>query len=57
MVSFFNQQRIDFQNERIRKSDINVTDFIDGNPKNISWTVNLKKYVERNQEIVLKKNL
>jgi predicted helicase len=55
MVSFFNQQRIDFQNERIRKSDINVTDFIDGNPKNISWTVNLKKYVERNQEIVFEK--
>lgn len=49
MISFYEQQRLYFIKANATKK-IPVNDFVDGNPQNISWTVNLKKDIERNKQ-------
>lgn len=50
MVDFYNSQQADFAKARKKNLKLEVAKFIDGNPANISWTVNLKKDVERGKE-------
>ena len=47
MIIFYNNQRIAYSTH----SDIKVEDFVDPNPKMISWTRSLRNYVARNLKI------
>lgn len=47
MIDFYNQQQQAYQKAIKSNSDLSVEDFIDTNPTKISWTVNLKKDIER----------
>jgi len=47
MVEFFNDQSVKFQEEKIKTPDLSIDEFIDSNPIKISWTVNLKKDLEK----------
>lgn len=51
MISFYNEQREAFAKEVGLNKLLKVEDFIDTDPRKISWTVNLKKYVETNKDI------
>ncbi|MDX9865093.1 MAG: type ISP restriction/modification enzyme, partial [Anaerolineaceae bacterium] len=46
-IEFYNEQRERFSQARKTNSELVMNDFIDANPKKISWTVNLKKDLER----------
>lgn len=48
MISFYESQRQCYIKESAFRK-VAVNDFLDGNQKNISWTVNLKKDIERNK--------
>ena len=47
MIDFYNQQQQAYQKAVKPKPDLSVEDFIDTDPTKISWTVNLKKDIER----------
>ncbi len=47
MIEFYNNQQSEFIKMKQNNFKISVTDFIDGNPQKISWTVNLKKDAEK----------
>lgn len=47
MIDFYNQQQQAYQKAVKSNPDLSVEDFIDTNPIKISWTVNLKKDIER----------
>lgn len=47
MIGFYNEQTEKFQLEKIKNPMIEIEDFIDSNPQKISWTVNLKKDLEK----------
>lgn len=47
MIDFYNQQQQAYQNAVKSNPDLSVEDFIDTDPTKISWTVNLKKDIER----------
>jgi predicted helicase len=49
MIDFYNKQRIEYNSTKSEK--IKVEDFIDTNPSNISWTVNLKSFLLKNKEV------
>jgi len=48
MISFYNQQQSAYAEAALANPKLNVDNFIDTNPEKISWTVNLKKGIERN---------
>lgn len=47
MIDFYNQQQQTYQKAVKSNPDLSVEDFIDTDPTKISWTVNLKKDIER----------
>lgn len=47
MITFFNEQQIGFTDSKQKNSKLKIDDFIETNPKKISWTVNLKKDIEK----------
>lgn len=47
MIDFYNQQQQAYQKSVKSNPDLSVEDFIDTDPTKISWTVNLKKDIER----------
>lgn len=47
MIDFYNQQQQAYQQAVKQNPDLSVEDFIDTDPAKISWTVNLKRDVER----------
>lgn len=47
MIDFYNEQNIRYADERTSNPRLSVDEFIDTNPVKISWTVNLKKDLER----------
>lgn len=49
MINFYESQRVAFLDAKQENHDITVSEFIDTNPKQISWTVNLKKDLVKNQ--------
>ena len=58
MVEFYNIQQTEFNKAKRHNSKMLVNDFIDGDSKKISWTVNLKKDVVRCKEHLFnKKNI
>ncbi len=48
MLDFYNRQQQAYQEAVKSNPDLLVEEFIDTNPTKISWTVNLKKDIERN---------
>jgi len=54
MISFYNEQRLEFQKEILSNNKLKSEDFIDTNPTKISWTVNLKSYLAKNKEVQFK---
>jgi len=49
MIDFYEAQRVAFLDDKQENPDITVSEFIDTNPKKISWTVNLKKDLVKNK--------
>ena len=47
MIDFYNVQCRDYQNALSTNANLSVEDFIDTNPQKISWTENLKRYLEK----------
>jgi predicted helicase len=47
MIEFYNEQNATFAEAKKLSPDLNAEDFIDTNPAKISWTVNLKKDIEK----------
>jgi len=47
MIDFYNQQSAAYAKAKKKQSALSADDFIDTNPANISWTVNLKKDFEK----------
>ncbi len=56
MVDFYNQQRVDYAKAKISNPNLKVEDFINNDKSQIAWTVNLRKYCEKNIEIKVDKN-
>lgn len=56
MVDFYENQRISFSKEKSMKSSIKVADFIDTDPKRISWTRALKNDLDNNVSHKFNKN-
>ena len=54
MISFYNEQRLEYQTEVSANNNLKSDDFIDTNPAKISWTVNLKSYLVKNKEVQFK---
>jgi predicted helicase len=48
MISFYNEQRKLVENRRKDNQKINIENYLDTDPRKISWTVNLKKDIENN---------
>jgi len=48
MIGFYNAQRKLIGSEYTKNPKINIDDYLDANPRKISWTVNLKKDVANN---------
>jgi len=46
-IEFYNIQKESYSKALIQNPNLKVEDFVDPNPKNISWTVNLKKDLEK----------
>jgi len=53
-VKFYNEQQEEFKKAKVTNPDIKLNDFINFDSKKISWTVNLKKDVEKGLEHSLK---
>jgi len=47
MIDFYNEQSIAFKEKKLDNTELLVENFIDTNETKISWTVNLKKDIER----------
>jgi len=47
MIEFYNQQQVKYAEARKKNSDLKVEDFVDSDPKKISWTRALRKNVEK----------
>lgn len=47
MIDFYNEQTKKIENEISENPDLKINDRIDSNPTKISWTVNLKKDLEK----------
>ncbi|NTE00046.1 DEAD/DEAH box helicase family protein [Agrobacterium tumefaciens] len=47
MIAFYNEQTNDFTEAKIINPKLEIDTFIDTNPQKISWTVNLKKDLEK----------
>jgi predicted helicase len=56
LIGFYSEQTTLFQLEKQKNNKIEVENFIDSDPKKISWTVNLKKDLERGREHSFDKN-
>ena len=56
MISFFNEQSKSFSEAMLKNPSLIVDNFIDTNPAKISWTVNLKKDVEKQKLFSLNQN-
>ncbi len=56
MISFYNEQTKAFIQKKIKQTNLIADQFIDTNPTKISWTVNLKKDLEKNKLHLLNKN-
>lgn len=50
MIDFYNEQRKDFQKAKEQNINLKIEDFISTDDKKISWTVNLKKDLEKNKK-------
>src|SRR5690606_9921897 len=46
-IDFYNQQQTDFHKAKQKESKLKVESFIDSDPIQISWTVNLKKDLQK----------
>ncbi|HBD95749.1 MAG: hypothetical protein A2096_12635 [Spirochaetes bacterium GWF1_41_5] len=46
LIAYYNQQQVQFQNEKQKKPDIDVADFIENDTTQISWTRSLKNDVK-----------
>lgn len=46
-IEFYNEQQTEFLKEKEKNSKLKVDTFIDTDPTKVSWTVNLKKDIER----------
>ncbi len=57
MIDFYNQQQQDYQQAVKQNPDLSVEDFIDMDPTKISWTVNLKKDIERNIPHIIQEDI
>lgn len=53
MINFYSEQQRLFSEVKLEDSKKNIDDFIDTNPTKISWTVNLKKDLEKNKALEL----
>ncbi len=51
MIDFYNLQTKAYQEEKKSNQQLIIEDFINTNPTKISWTVNLKKQIERGEPI------
>jgi predicted helicase len=49
MIDFYNEQQKSYAEASLKNSKLAVDDFIDTDPEKISWTVNLKKDLEKSQ--------
>ncbi len=56
IIEFYNEQQKGFKEVKIKSHKTTVADFIDTDAKNISWTVNLKKDLEKGIEHDFNKN-
>ncbi len=56
MITFYNEQANDFLDAKIKNPSIKLEDFIDTNPKKISWTVNLKRDLEKRKNHLFNKD-
>lgn len=54
MVGFYNEQANAFNTAKQVNAKLKIEDFIDANPEKISWTVNLKKDLEKNKAHLFK---
>ncbi len=55
-VKFYEGQREKFQNEKLKNSRVKVSDVIDTNQKNISWTSSLLSMLEKNEPVKFEPN-
>jgi len=55
-IEFYNKQQKDFATAKAKNSKLTVEDFIDSDPTKISWTVNLKKDLERSNVNIYKED-
>lgn len=49
MIEFYNQQTKAYIEVKQKENELKIEEFIDANPEKISWTVNLKKDLEKNK--------
>jgi predicted helicase len=56
LISFYNQQRRLFAEAKIANVKMDINEFVDTDPTKISWTVNLKKDVEKDVVHAFNKN-
>jgi predicted helicase len=56
MIDFYNQQLSDFKHSIQEKPNLKVDNFIDTSPQKISWTVNLKKDLEKGKKHIINEN-
>jgi len=54
MIDFYNQQQKEFREAKTKNDKLEIEDFISNDLKNIKWTVNLKKDLEKYIEHSLK---
>lgn len=54
-IEFYNEQQKGFAEAKRKSGKVKAEDFIDADPKKISWTVNLKKDLDRGTEHKYKK--
>ncbi|MFS4417924.1 DEAD/DEAH box helicase [Maribacter sp. 2307ULW6-5] len=56
-IAFYNEQQSKFKDAKGKNSKLKVENFIDADPTRISWTVNLKKDLEKGTELDFKKDV
>lgn len=56
MIDFYNEQSDSFQTEKQKNNKLEIENFIDANPQKISWTVNLKRDLEKGRHHSFDKN-
>lgn len=52
MVGFYNKERLTYHGELEKNDSLSIDEFIDSNPKKISWSRALKNDLSKNREIV-----